>query len=153
GEGLTDDGTWEHEVSLAWTALTPRPTADALFALDTAKDWTSFRSALARFAVPAQNVVYADRDGHIGYQATGRIPIRRSGSTGLVPVAGWRPENDWTGSYVPYDALPSVRDPESGMVVTANQPVVDPAGGYPYFLSDDSDYGYRSTRIAELLAA
>jgi penicillin amidase len=95
--------------------------------------------------------VYADRDGNIGYQATGRIPIRRSGNDGRMPTAGWKPADDWTGSYVPYDALPSVRNPDDGMIVTANQPVIDPAGGYPYFLTDDSDYGYRSTRIAQLL--
>ena len=56
-------------VSLAWTALTPTRTADAIFDLDTATDWTSFREAVSSFAVPAQNIVYADRDGHIGYQA------------------------------------------------------------------------------------
>ncbi|WP_344773900.1 penicillin acylase family protein [Nocardioides panacisoli] len=152
GSSVGDDGKWDHEVALEWTALTPRPTADALFALDAATDWTSFRAALSKFDVPGQNVVYADRDGNIGYQATGRVPIRRSGNDGLVPTAGWKPEDDWTGSYVPFDALPSVRNPDDGMIVTANQPVVDPAGGYPYFLSDDNDYGYRSARIAQLLA-
>ncbi|HWJ82342.1 MAG TPA: penicillin acylase family protein [Nocardioides sp.] len=150
---VPDGSRWDHEVALSWTALTPRPTADALFALDVATDWRSFRDALSDFDAPGQNVVYADREGNIGYQATGRVPIRRSGNDGLEPVAGWRPENDWTGSYVPYDALPSVYDPDDGMLVTANQAVIDPAGGYPYYLTADSDYGYRSTRIAELLAA
>ena len=142
---------WEHAVSLAWTALDPQPTADALYALNLATDWTSFRAALADFAVPGQNVVYADTEGHIGYQATGLVPIRKSGNDGLLPAAGWRAENDWTGEYVPYDALPNVLDPESGLVVTANQAVVDDASGYPYFLTDDWDRGYRSARIRELL--
>ncbi len=153
GSGAARGARWEHAVSLAWTALDPQPTADALFALNLATDWTSFRAAMSRFAVPGQNVVYADTDGHIGYQATGLVPIRRSGNTGLVPSAGWRPENDWSGAYVPYDALPSVLDPDAGMVVTANQSVIDPAGGYPYFLTGDPDHGYRSSRIAELLDA
>ncbi len=142
---------WDHEVALAWTALDPQPTADALYALNLATDWTSFRAALADFAVPGQNVVYADTDGHIGYQATGRVPIRKSGNDGLLPAAGWLAENDWTGEYVPYDALPNVLDPESGKVVTANQAVVDDADGYPYYLTDDWDRGYRSSRIGELL--
>ncbi|KAA1419366.1 penicillin acylase family protein [Nocardioides humilatus] len=151
--GVADDDPeeWDHAVALAWTALRPRPTADALYALNLATDWTSFRAALADFAAPGQNVVYADTEGHIGYQATGRIPIRRTGNDGLVPSAGWLPENDWTGHYIPYDALPSVLDPDSGMVVTANQAVVDDTSGYPYYLTDDWDRGYRSARIGELL--
>jgi penicillin amidase len=142
---------WDHAVSLAWTALDPQPTADALYGLNLATDWRSFRAALADFAVPGQNVVYADTEGHIGYQATGRVPIRKSGNEGLLPAAGWLAENDWTGEYVPYDALPNVLDPESGLVVTANQAVVDDGSGYPYFLTDDWDRGYRSARIRDLL--
>lgn len=152
GAAVEDGDRWDHEVSLAWTALEPRPTADALVALNLADDWTSFRVALTDFAAPGQNVVYADTEGHIGYQATGLVPIRKSGNDGKTPAAGWRPENDWTGAYVPYDALPSVLDPEAGAVVTANQSVIDRSGGYPYFLTDDTDYGYRSARIGDLLA-
>ena len=144
----SDDGT-EYAVSLAWTALQPTPTADAILALDRANDWTSFRAAVADFAVPSQNIVYADREGSIGYQAPGLVPIRKSGNDGRLPSAGWRPENDWTGEFVPYDGLPSVLDPEEGFVVTANQAVTGP--DYPYFLGDDFDRGYRSQRIRDLV--
>lgn len=147
-----EDGTWDHAVSLAWTALQPHPTADALFALNTASDWTSFHKALSSFAVPGQNVVYADKAGHIGYQATGSVPVRKPGNNGLVPAAGWRPRNDWTGELVPYDALPHVLDPDSGIIATANQAVIDPVR-YAPFLGADWDRGYRSTRIGQLLAA
>ena len=47
-----------------------------------APDWDEFRAAAADFAVPAQNLVYADREGHIGDQSPGRIPIRRAGNDG-----------------------------------------------------------------------
>ncbi len=138
-----------YAVSLAWTALTPSPTADAILELNAATDWDSFRAAAADFAVPAQNLVYADAEGHIGYQAPGAIPIRKSGNDGLVPSAGWLSENDWTGELVPFDGLPNVLDPDEGFIVTANQAVVD--DDYPYFLTDDWDRGYRSQRIRELL--
>ncbi len=72
-------------VALAWTALTPRPTADAIFALDQASSWLEFREAARSFAVPSQNLVYADTDGNIGYQAPGAIPIRRDGRTWRLP--------------------------------------------------------------------
>ncbi len=86
GQPRTDDA--DYGVALQWTALHPAPTADAILALDTATDWDSFRAAASSFAVPAQNLVYADRAGHIGYQAPGRVPIRKSGNDGLVPVGG-----------------------------------------------------------------
>jgi penicillin amidase len=138
-----------YAVALAWTALQPSPTADAILALNRASDWDSFRAAAADFAVPAQNLVYADREGHIGYQSPGRIPIRRGGNDGTMPVEGWVSANDWTGDYIPFDGLPSVLDPEEGFIVTANQAVIDE--DYPYLLTKDWDYGYRSTRIREAL--
>lgn len=150
---LTDiAGSAEYGVSLAWTALEPRPTADALFALNTASDWTSFRAALSDFAVPGQNVVYADTDGHIGYQATGLVPIRKPGNDGRMPAAGWKSDTAWTGEFVPYDALPNVLDPESGIITTANQAVIDPERYAPH-LTADWDLGYRSSRINQLLEA
>ena len=136
-------------LALQWTALEPGRTADAIFDLNQASDWDEFRAAVSSFEVPAQNLVYADREGHIGYQAPGRIPIRGPGNDGLLPSAGWLPENDWTGDVVPFEALPRVLDPDEGFVVTANQAVIGP--DYPYFLTDDWDKGYRSQRIRDLL--
>lgn len=138
-----------YAVALSWTALQPAPTADAILALNLASDFDEFRAAAAEFGVPAQNLVYADREGHIGYQAPGRIPIRKSGNDGRWPAAGWRPENDWTGEYVPFEGLPWVLDPEEGYVVTANQAVTGPS--YPFHLTDDWDRGYRAERIRDLL--
>lgn len=138
-----------YAVSLEWTALTPSDTMDAVLEIDRATDWSEFRTAARDFAVPAQNLVYADTAGHIGYQAPGQVPIRRSGNDGLVPSAGWLRRDDWTGRYVPFDALPSELDPAQGFIATANQAVVGP--GYPYYLTDDWDYGYRSQRIRDRL--
>jgi len=138
-----------YAVSLAWTALEPTDTADAIMRLNTASNWDEFRQAASSFAVPSQNLVYADREGHIGYQAPGRIPIRKSGNDGRVPAEGWRPDDDWTGDYVPFDGLPSVLDPEEGFVVTANQQVI--GRGYPYHLTDDWDEGYRAQRIRDVI--
>ena len=137
-------------VSLAWTALEPAPTADAILALNLAGDWDEFRDAASEFAVPSQNLVYADVEGHIGYQAPGRVPIRQSGNDGYLPAEGWRADDDWTGDYVPFEGLPNVLDPEEGFIVTANQQVIDDAD-YPYALSEDWDPGYRSQRIRDLL--
>ncbi len=140
----------EYAVSLAWTALEPTPTTDAIYELNIADDWESFRDALRSFAAPGQNVVYADRDGHIGYQATGLIPIRAPGHDGGLPAPGWRSAYDWSGEHIAFESLPSVLDPDEDFVVAANQAVV---ADYPYYLTDDFDRGYRAQRIRDLLVA
>ncbi|MBS4751838.1 penicillin acylase family protein [Nocardioides sp. zg-ZUI104] len=145
-------GTEGAGVSLAWTALEPRPTADALLALNAAEDFDEFHEALRDFAAPGQNILYADTEGHIGYQATGVVPVRGPANDGRTPAPGWRPDAVWTGTTVPYDALPRLLDPDSGIIATANQAVIDPRR-YPPFLTDDWDQGYRSTRINDLLRA
>jgi penicillin amidase len=149
GRGATVDGepdSTTYDVSLAWTALQPGRTADAVFALDAARGWDDFRAAARVFDVPAQNLIYADVDGNIGYQAPGKIPVRRAGD-GRWPVPGWQSRYDWAG-YVPFDDLPSVLNPKEGLIVAANQAVT--ADVTPY-LTQDWDYGFRSQRIRDLL--
>ena len=136
-----------YAVALRWTALDAGRTADALFLLNMADDWDSFRDAAALFEVPSQNLVYADVEGNIGYQAPGKIPIRRSGD-GRWPAPGWTEAHEWVG-YIPFDALPSVLNPDEGFVVTANQPVAGEA--YPFLITRDFDYGQRAQRIRDLL--
>jgi penicillin amidase len=136
-----------YEVALRWTALDASRTADAIIGLNTASDWATFRAAARLFAVPSQNLVYADVDGNIGYQAPGAIPIRGAGD-GRWPVPGWLSAYDWSGE-VPFDELPSALNPPSDFIVTANQEVVPPA--YPHFITGDWDYGWRSERIRTLL--
>jgi penicillin amidase len=139
--------TSPYAVALRWTALDPNATMEALFAVNRAVDGESFRAGAALFTVPAQNLLYADVDGNIGYQAPGQIPIRGAGD-GTWPVPGWDPAYDWQG-YIPFGELPSVTNPEEGWIVTANQAVVGP--DYPYLITRDWDYGYRSQRLVELL--
>lgn len=136
-----------YEVALQWTALTPRPTIEAVFALGAARDWESFRDAAEQFTVPSQNLVYADTEGNIGYQAPGAIPVRSRGD-GRWPVPGWTGTHEWTGE-IPFDELPSVLNPDEGWIVTANNQVVD--GAYRYRLGEDTAEGYRAARITELL--
>ena len=103
-----------------WT----RPHGRRVFALNRAGNWAEFRAAAALFEVPAQNIVYADVDGNIGYQAPGRIPVRGKGDGTLARrPAGTRRT---TGSgFIPFAELPYVFNPAAGYIVTANQAVVD----------------------------
>jgi penicillin G amidase len=134
---------------LRWTALDPGRTADAIFQLNRASNWSDFRAAAALFEVPAQNLIFADVDGNIGYQSPGKVPIRGNGD-GTWPAPGWDPSYDWKG-YLPFAELPTVFNPDDGWIVTANQAVVGPR--YQNLLTHDWSYGYRSQRIMDMIRA
>jgi penicillin amidase len=142
-----------YAIALKWTALIPNKTMDAVFSLDRASDFSQFRTAAADFAVPAQNLVYADTQGHIGYQMPGLIPVRPSvggtASDGTYPQPGWDSRYRWQDKFVPFQALPWEEDPSSGYIVTANQAAVDPS--YKYLITKDWDYGTRAAQITSLI--
>lgn len=144
-----------YAVALKWTALSPGSTAEAVFGINRASTAADITAAAAKFDVPSQNIVFATTDGHIGYQAPGRIPIRRATleaeypADGSWPRPGWSSYYDWAG-YVNAERMPSVLDPEEGFIVAANQAVTTPGGGDPFF-TVDWDHGYRSQRIRALI--
>jgi penicillin amidase len=134
-------------LSLKWTALQPNVTFRSIILLDKARNFDEFREALRYFDVPAQNFVYADVDGNIGYQAPGLIPIRSKGD-GTLPSPGWNDDYEWRG-FIPFDDLPFSFNPPKGYIVSANNAVTTPS--YRYFIGDDYDLGYRARRIAEMI--
>ncbi|HEX8812774.1 MAG TPA: penicillin acylase family protein, partial [Terracidiphilus sp.] len=136
-------------LALKWVIYDPQVSSTVFFDVDSARNWEEFRAAFSHFGAPGQNVAYADVDGHIGYQATGLIPIRAAGD-GSVPVPGDDDSHEWTG-YVPFDSLPMVYDPPSGILATANGRTTP--DGYPYSLSMEWMAPYRTERIYKLLNA
>jgi penicillin amidase len=209
----------EHRaLSLAWTLYDPACVDESAFAADSATDGASLVASFANFGGPSLNLVYGDDQGHIGYHAIGRIPIRgpavqrpRTQPQFVLPTP--EPESDedetsdetapdapssnpapapqtpptprstpaqpqlapeptqsytigspiapttvdaldasqaWSG-YVPYDMLPAVQDPPSGIVATANARIIP--DDYPYALTNDWVDAYRVERIYRLLQA
>ncbi|GMQ92848.1 MAG: penicillin acylase family protein [Acidimicrobiia bacterium] len=140
----------QFEVAMRWTALDEVPSiAGPILGINTASNFEEFREAALLFAVPSQNLLYADTKGNIGYQMPGNIPIRSKGD-GTLPVPGWSGEYEWTG-FIPYGELPYVFNPPSGYIVTANNAVID--GSYPYLITKDWSYGYRARRIVDLVTS
>lgn len=136
--------------ALKWTARDPKNQEfEAFFLLNRAKNWTDFRNALKTYGGAAQNFVYADVKGNIGWIAAGRIPIRRTGD-GALPYDGATADGDWTG-FIPFDELPNLYNPPEGLIVTANQRIV--GKGYKYFgaMSRDAANPWRARRIYDLL--
>ncbi len=136
-----------HHIALAWTGFQPLPLAQAVLRIDRAHDWETFNTALAEWWVPAQNFVYADRAGHIGYIAAGRVPLRKDGPWQGV-VDGNTQKNRWLG-WIEWTEMPRIFDPESGYIVSANNPVVGDKGEVPLF--GRYSLGTRARRIQELL--
>ncbi|MDX2269736.1 MAG: penicillin acylase family protein [Bryobacter sp.] len=117
--------------------------------LNKAQNWEQFREALKRFPGPCQNFIYADVEGNIGYQAAGRMPLRRTQASHL-PLDARLPENDWQG-FIPFNDLPSALNPESGYLITANQNPF-PAQ-YPHPVAGHFTPPYRQRQIAARLRA
>ncbi|HEY6433309.1 MAG TPA: penicillin acylase family protein [Acetobacteraceae bacterium] len=134
-------------LSMRWVGAEHLDDLRATIAISRAKDWQSFRNALRDWSVAVFNWVYADRDGNIGYQMAGRLPIR-----GRV-VYGFRDADNaadqWRG-YIPFDELPHSFNPSRGYVASANQRIVPPEFKYPIYGAFSQ--GHRGARIDETFA-
>ncbi len=138
-------------VALRWAAAEPNRNFESLMLLDTARNWDEFQAAVADFDLAAQNFVYADTEGNIGYIMSGRVPNRVEGHDGALPVDGTTAAYDWQGFVDPMDN-PRLFNPDAGMIVTANNAVLAPED-FPTVINLDWAYGYRAARISSLLQA
>jgi penicillin amidase len=128
-------------IALKWTLYDPALNTLPLYQLNVASTWTEFSAALATWCWPTQNVVYSDDQGHIAYQAIGRVPMRPAGLKG-VPIQD--AAHEWQG-YMPFDSMPSAVDPPAGLLATANSRVTTERSPYP--LSLEWVDPYRAERI------
>ena len=147
GPVLWEDG--KRALTLRWVGAEPG-TAGYLGSLsvDRAENWQQFEQAMARWKVPSENIVYADREGNIGEHSTGLAPLRKNW-TGLLPV----PEDggfEWSG-FLPNGELPHTYNPSSGFVATANHKMIP--DNYPYAVGFQWASPERFQRISEVLGA
>jgi penicillin amidase len=133
------------QLALRWTLYDG--TRFPFFDVNAAQNWEEFSEAFSTLDAPGQNVVYADVDGNIGYHATGRVPIRATGD-GSLPVSGADDAHEWT-SYIPFDNLPSIFNPPSGIIATANGRITPDA--YPHSVSMEWEAPWRTARIYQVL--
>ena len=135
-------------LSVQWAGYEISDEGLALYNLNRAGDWQSFKKALKDLDVPPLNIVYADVDGNIGVQAAGKIPIRAYGLA-FLPRPGEKKTADWKG-YIPYNFLPFTKNPEKGFIATANNSVENNSSPYP--ISGLWDHPSRIQRINQLLS-
>ena len=145
--------TEKRSLSLRWTIYDPANVTPSFLGVNTATDGASLVSAFSTFGGPAQNLVYADDQGHIGYHAIGKIPIRGSVTApspiSPVPADALDTTQDWVGT-IPYEMLPRAVDPPNGILATANARIT--GEDYPYPVTLNWAAPYRNERIWKVLS-
>ena len=142
-----------HHVAYAVRAAWLEPGASPYLAslrMDQAKNWDEFRAACAASFIPGENMIWADRTGHIGWQSVGIAPVRTHWS-GLVAVPG-DGRFEWKG-YLPILDKPHSADPAEGFIATANNDLIP--RGYTHMNAVGFEWTdpYRWDRISEVLRA
>jgi len=135
-------------VSLKWLGDQKGGWLTALLSMGRSQDVIEFQEATRPWHVPTFSLMVADTDGHIGFQAAGRVPIRRIAERGYRP--GWDPQHQWDG-LIPFASMPRLNDPERGWIASANNRLA--ADDYPYPLSGCWSSGHRAVRIRQMLTA
>lgn len=136
-------------VSMQWTGNLISDEILAFYKITHAKSWDEFKEGLKFFTVPAQNFIYADIYGNIGYYCAGKIPIRKNLNP-LLLNPGETDEFDWVG-FVPFNEQPNVFNPPEHFIATANNKVV--GNNYPYYISYLWEPESRIIRINEVLTS
>lgn len=138
-----------YAVRAAWMDIGGAPYLASL-RMDQAKSWEEFRQACAYSHIPGENMIWADKQGNIGWQAVGIAPIRRNFS-GLVPVPG-DGRYEWAG-YLPMLQKPHAFNPTEGFIATANNNLTPTT--YPHLDAIGYTWAdpYRYDRIVEVLRA
>jgi penicillin amidase len=153
-DGLTGPaGKPAYALSMRWTALDSDPgTLEAGLLMSQARSVAEFTAAASTYVAPMQNMVVADREGHIGMVSAGLVPLRKPENDlkGQVPAPGWDARYDWAGLLDPA-ATPREMDPARGWIATANQRIH--GANYPHFITSEWAAPYRMQRIEQLLAA
>lgn len=135
-------------VALRWTALEPGAVDIGLAEICRAENVEAALNVAGRAGCPPLNIIVADSEGHIGWTASGRIPVRK-GFDGNGTISWASGDAGWMG-YIPAKELPRVVDPPEGYLVTANQRVV--GSGYPYRISSNYYSGHRAWWITHCLS-
>lgn len=147
-DDLLPDAAVRGSVSLRWLGSEYCEWLSSLLRLNRVTSEEEVGPAIQGWLVPTFNLLVADREGHIGYHATGRIPRRKISERGYRP--GWDPHYQWDG-LIPAEAMPAWVDPDRGWLASANNRTA--GSDYPFDLGGVWDQPYRARRIRHLLEA
>ncbi len=144
----SEESGWK-DLALRWLSH-DEPNPDDLLAflgLNTAKNYDDYREALSHYSFPAQNMVFADKNGDIAITVNGRFPLKKQGQGPFVQN-GNTTANAWHGM-IPMEHVPSVKNPPSGYLASANQRSTDDT--YPYYYNSAGFDDYRGRLLNQTL--
>ena len=139
----------EHVITLRWAPFETMGPSIGLDKVQQARSVDEIREALKEVNWIGLNFVFADIKGNIGWQASGKLPIRSQGE-GTLPYIVRDGRDNWIG-WIPYDKMPQSYNPERGWVGTCNHKTVKE--DYPYYYSSHLSPSYRYRRLSQLLDA
>ena len=145
---LDEKNNVAYAVRAAWMEVGGSPYLASL-RMDQATTWEEFRKACSYSHLPGENMIWADRDGNIGWQVVGIAPMRNNFS-GMVPVPG-DGRYEWSG-YLPIKSLPHTYNPEKGFLATANENLVPDKYEHRNAVGWSWSESYRADRLNEVLA-
>jgi len=132
-------------LALRWLGHQPSDEFTAMLRLGRARNWEEFRAAFENFAIPGQNVIYADQEGHIGKMIAAKVPARQPGAPADLATPARHASWD---QFITGADLPFVHNPAEGLVVSANEPPAEKPYTLGYFFSLRD----RAQRLTDLLS-
>ena len=145
--GLLPDLQSRHVVTVRWSPFETMGPSLGLERILTARSVQDVRAGVGELTGIMLNFVFADVDGRIGWQTSGRLPIRSRGDDTL-PFVVTDSRDNWSG-WIPFEKMPASEDPPRGWVGTSNHYTV--RSDYPYYYSSHASPSYRYRRLAEIL--
>jgi penicillin amidase len=147
--GALRDLVTDKVISMRWSSAEAQSPSIGLEKLLWCRTVEELRQALESVNQIALNIVFADTEGNIGWQTTGKVPIRAQGE-GLVPYVVRDGMDNWTG-WIPWEDMPHAVNPERGWLGTCNHLAV--SRDYPYDYTTHASPTYRYRRLKELMGA
>lgn len=142
-----EDNHIAYAVQCGWLEYGGSPYLASL-RMDQSETFEEFRAACNYSNIPGENMVWADREGNIGWQTVGINPYRNTHS-GMVPVPG-DGRYDWDG-YQEIVDRPHLYNPANQMITTSNEDVTPK--DYDQFNTVGFSWAdpYRGNRVKEVL--
>lgn len=144
----TDAVRSSEAVAFRWNAYWPSDETRAIYLINRARDFSEFLNALRYFGTPAQNFVYADTKGNIGFKAAGNIPLRTYPMP-FLPQDGGSSKFVWQ-NFIPFDLLPGSYNPSPAFIATANNEITP--DNFPYYITNLYEPSSRIDRITSFIS-
>jgi penicillin G amidase len=140
-------------ITMRWAPFETMHSSTGLEKLMLCKNVYDIKKELSKVSIIMLNFVFADIDGNIAWQSSGRLPIRFQGES-TVPYMVNSKQGKWTDNWtgwIPFEEMPSSYNPDKGWLGNANNKTV--FSDYPYYISSYCASYYRYARMMELFTS